>query len=41
LHYPDGLEVQVRNGRVTGRDGRLVRIAATGEREVTVVVRRR
>jgi Cellulase (glycosyl hydrolase family 5)/Glycoside hydrolase family 5 C-terminal domain len=41
LHYPDGFEVQVRNGRVTGRDGRLVRIATSRDAEVTVVVRGR
>ncbi len=41
LHYPDGFRVSVRNGRVVGRSGRVVRIQGRGDREVTVVVRRR
>jgi endoglycosylceramidase len=41
LHYPNGFRVTVRNGRVVDRDGRLVKVRASGDRTVTVVVRRR
>lgn len=41
LHYPDGYRVSVRNGRVVGRDGRLVKIQGQAGEVVSVVVRRR
>ena len=41
LHYPDGYQVSVRNGRVVGRDGRLVKIQGQAGEVVQVVVRRR
>ena len=41
LHYPQGYTVAVRNGRVVDRDGRVVKVRATRDQVVTVVVRRR
>jgi endoglycosylceramidase len=40
LHYPDGHEVLVTGGRLTGDDGRIATVEADGAGSVEVVVRR-
>jgi endoglycosylceramidase len=43
IHYPHGYVVRVENGRVTGREGRLLDVQPTSREVVTVrvVARRR